>query len=133
MCRRLVETVAVRLGLGGGHHLAQLRSARACPATAACEHLALEQEAGADVDDHLVRAHEVDVELGQALGALEAGEAGFDDERLAEDAGRLGERHRELTLQGRATGQRRVVVGVAEFVGGGLGRVGRARPVEQHQ
>ncbi len=97
------------------------------------EQLGLEQEAGADVDDHLVRPHQVDVELGQTFGALEAGEAGLDDERLAEDAGRLGERHRELTLQGRAAGQRRVVVGVTEFVGGGLGRVGRTRPVEQHQ
>ena len=50
---------------------------------------------------------------------------GLDDERLAEDAGGLGERHRQLALQRRPAGERGVVVGVAEFVGGGLGRVER--------
>ena len=59
--------------------------------------------------------------------------AGLDDERLAEDAGGLGERHRQPPLERRAAGQRGVVVGVAELVGGGLRRVERARPVEQHE
>ena len=86
-----------------------------------------------DVDDHLARADEVDVEQREPLDALEVGEPGFDRERLAEDAGRLGQRHRHPLLQRRATGQRGVVVGVAELVGRGLGRVDRARPVEQHE
>ncbi len=86
-----------------------------------------------DVDDDLVRALEVDVEQRQSIGALEAGEAGLDDQRLAEDAGRLGERHRQALLQRRAIDERRVVIGVAEFVGRGLRRFRRTRPVQQDE
>ena len=57
----------------------------------------------------------------------------LDDERLAEDARRLGERHRQEPLEVGAFGQRRVVVGVAELVRQRLRRVGAARPVHQHQ
>ena len=76
---------------------------------------------------------EVDVEQGQPVGAVELLQALLDDERLAEDAGRLGQRHRQPALQRRAVGQRGVVVGVTELVGGRLGGVDAARPVEQHQ
>ena len=86
-----------------------------------------------DVDDDLVRPGEVDVEHRQTLGAVEALQRALDDQRLAEDARRLGERHRQAPLEVRAFGQRRVVVGVAELVGEGLRRVGAARPVHQHQ
>ena len=86
-----------------------------------------------DVDDDLVGALQVDVEQRQPVVALEPGEPGLDDEGLAEDAGGLGECHREPTLERRAIDQRGVVIGVAEFVGGGLRRLGRARPVQQHE
>ncbi|MEJ7722524.1 MAG: hypothetical protein WKF58_19770 [Ilumatobacteraceae bacterium] len=86
-----------------------------------------------DVDHDLQRALEVDVEQGEALVAFEAGQPVLDDERLAEDARRLRQRHRQAALQGRAPRQRRVVVGVTQLVCGGLGGVGASRPVEQHE
>ena len=60
------------------------------------------------------------------------GQPGLDHDRLAEDAGRLGQRHRRLALHRRALAQVRVVVGVAELVGEGLHAVGRAVEVEHH-
>ena len=57
----------------------------------------------------------------------------LDDERLAEDARGLGQRHRQAPLEVGALGQRRVVVGVTELVRQRLRRVGAARPVHQHQ
>ena len=86
-----------------------------------------------DVDDHLVAPGEIDVEQGESLRAFESGEAGLDSECLAEDARCLGERHRHPLLQRRAARQRGVVVGVAEFVGGGLGGIDRPGPVQQHE
>ncbi len=86
-----------------------------------------------DVDDDLIGADEVDVELGKTVSPVEASQARFDHQGFAEDAGGFGERHGELALQRRPTGQGGVVVGVAEFVGGRLCRVGRPRPVEQHE
>ena len=86
-----------------------------------------------DVDDHLVGARQVDVELCEPFGTRHPCQAGLDDECLAEDARRLGERHRELSLERCAAGEHGVVIGVAQLVRGGLGGVGRTRPVEQHQ
>ena len=57
----------------------------------------------------------------------------LDDQRLAEDARGLGQRHRQAPLEIGALGQRRVVVGVTELVRQRLRRVGTARPVHQHQ
>ena len=76
---------------------------------------------------------QVDVELGESFGTRHPRQAGLDDECLAEDAGRLGKCHRELSLERCTAGERGVVIGVAELVSGGLGRVGRTRPVEQYQ
>ncbi len=80
-----------------------------------------------------LRAGQVDVEQRETLGAFEAGEAGLDGQGLAEDAGRLGERHRHPLLEGCPAGERGVVIGVAELVGRGLGGIDRPGPVEQHQ
>jgi hypothetical protein len=81
------------------------------------EHLVLEQEAAVDVDHDLVRPGEIDVEHRQALSAVESLQCALDDQRRAEDARRLGERHWQAALEVRSLGKCRVVVGVAEFVG----------------
>ena len=127
-----IETVAVGVGLGLQHQLVELGGTERA-ALAAGEQLRLEEEPGVDVDDHLGRADEGDVEQRQSLHSLQSAQAGLDRERLAEDARRLGQRHRQPALQWRASGERRVVVGVTELVRGRLGGVERARPVEQHQ
>ena len=85
-----------------------------------------------DVDDHLAGALQVGVEQAEAALGRRGRQPGLDHDRLAEDAGRLGQRHRRLALQRRAFGQIGVVVGVAELVGQRLHAVGRAVEVEQH-
>ncbi len=97
------------------------------------EHFGLEQEAAVDVDDHLQRALQVDIEQGEALVAVESSEPLLDDQGLTEDAGRLRQRHRKPPLQVRPPGEGRVVVGVAELVCRRLRRVDAARPVEEHE
>ncbi len=57
----------------------------------------------------------------------------LDDQGLAEDARRLGQRHRQPALQRGAVGELRVVVGVAQLVSSRLRRVDAAVPVEEHQ
>ena len=86
-----------------------------------------------DVDNDLVGSGEVDVEHRQPCRAAEAPQGTVGDQRLAEDARRLGEGHRQSPLEVRALGERRVVVGVAQLVGEGLRRVGTPGPVQQHE
>ena len=102
MCGRLIESVAVGVGLGLVHHVAELRGAERA-SLPACEHLGLEREPRSDVDHDLIGTLQIDVEqceaLGIVVGSVEAGEAGLHDEGLAEDRRRLGERHREPALE----------------------------------
>ena len=86
-----------------------------------------------DVDDDLVRSCRSTSSSASRSAPSSPREPGLDGQGLAEDAGRLGQRHRQPPLQRRPLGERRVVVGVAELVGRGLGRVERTRPVEQHE
>ena len=97
------------------------------------EDLSLEQEATADVDDHLRGALQVHIEQRQAIVAGEPLEAFFHDQRFAEDAGRLGERHRQHALHRRAMRELRVVIRVPQLVRCSLRRVEAAAPVQKHQ
>ena len=70
-----------------------------------------------DVDDDLRRADEVRVEQRQPLAVVRRLLRDFlEQQRLAEDRRRFGERHRQPALQRGATRERDVVVGVPELV-----------------
>ncbi len=129
----MVDAVEVGAALGVGHQLAEPVD-RQHALLALGRHGPLEEEPAVDVDHDLGRAGQVAVEDGQLGAGVVARrcQPGLHHDRLAEDAGGLGQRHRRLALQRRAVGQVGVVVGVAQLVGQGLHAVEAAVEVEQH-
>ena len=132
MCCALVESVCICGELGFEHQLIEFGDSEGA-ALAAGKDLSLEQIAAVNVDHHLGRTLEIYVEKCEPVVALKVLEALFDHKCFAEDAGGFGQCHRQASLQRCAMCQLGVVVGVTQFVSGGLRRIDTACPVEKDQ
>ena len=129
---RLIETIAVSIGLRRQHHVVELRHTQR-PSLPAGEDLGLEGQSAADVDDGLHGADQIDVEQCEPITAGEMRQSFLDNKGLAEDARRFGQRHRHASLQCRSVCELGVVIRVTKFVSRGLGGVDAATPVEEDQ